>query len=139
MLQKLGNYFVNVFKKYGVVIPAILLVVAFAIMISLDVTDAFTAIKRNSVALLVVIGCVVGLAFVAGAVLAFLKRENAKAGLQDLAVIVIAALTLLMMIMFIFTGGKAGSVVTICKWAFTAFAFVVCIALAVVRSNHVSE
>ena len=138
MLQKIGNYFVNVFKKYGVVIPAILLVVAFAIMISLDATDVFTAIARKSVALLIVIGCVVGLAFVVGAVFTFLKRENSKVGIQDLAIVLVAALTILMVIMFIFTGGN-GSYVTICKWVFTLLALVVCSVLAVLRSNHVSE
>ncbi len=135
MIQKIGNYYLNVFKKYGVIIPAILVVVAFAIMISLEVTDAPSTLLENSKGLFITVLCIGVAAVIAAAVYCVLKIKNEKIGIQDLCLTVIAALALLMIVMFIFAPGKG--IVAVLKWVVCALVLIASVAISALRSNHI--
>lgn len=137
MLQKIGSFYLGVFKKYGIIIPAVLVVISFAIMLSIEATNALTALIHSSKAMFIILACVVGLALVAGTVYTVLKLKNSEIGIHDLGITAISAVALCMLVMYIFAG--AGGALGICKWVITAVVLVLCVALSVLRSNHVSE
>ena len=137
MLQKIGSYYLGVFKKYGVVIPAILLIVAYAIMISLEATDAIgIGLLKNNLPVFIVLACIAGLVFVGGIVYSVLKLNNKEIGIHDLGLTLVSILTVLMLVMYAFE--NATSLFTTLKWIITAVVTVVCVIVSVLRAKKVN-
>lgn len=135
MFKKLGNYYLSVFKKYGVVIPAVVVAVAYALLITVEATDALTALLRSSKVAFIVIGVLAAGGAITGVVFSVLKLKNKAVGFIDLGLTILAAVTLLMLIMFCFSGSHGWFAWM--KWCVTAALLIVSVVFAVLRSKNV--
>lgn len=136
MFKNLGSYYLAVFKKYGVIIPAVLVVIAYAILISIEATDAITALIHNGIGGFIAIAAVAVVALAGGIVYTVLKLNSKEVGIMDLGVTVLSAIALLTIVMFCFAPGVgwfAGL-----KWGVSAALLITCVAFAVVRSNKIA-
>lgn len=136
MLQKIGNYYLGVIKKYGIVIPVAIVVASFVAMIFLDVFNGLTALVNNMLPLFIILVCVVGLAFAAGVVYTVLKLNSKEIGIQDLGMACLAVIGFLMLIMFLFTGSALFSLL---KWLGTATVMLTSLGLGIYRALKVVD
>ena len=136
MLQKIGNYYLGVIKKYGIVIPVAIVVASFVAMIFLDVFNGLTALVNNMLPLFIILVCVVGLAFAAGFVYTVLKLNSKEIGIQDLGMACLAVIGFLMLIMFLFTGSALFSLL---KWLGTATVMLTSLGLGIYRALKVVD
>ncbi len=136
MLQKIYNYYLGVIKKYGIVIPAVIVAVSFGGMIAMDVTNALSGLVRNVLPLFIVLACLAGAAFVAGVVYTVLKLNSKEIGIQDLGMACLAVIGFLMLVMFIFTGSNLFSLL---KWLGTATVMLTSLGLGIYRALKVVD
>jgi hypothetical protein len=104
MLKKIGQYYAKTFKKFGWIIPAVVVGVAFAIAITLEATNAFHALISAVAPLFWVLYSVGCAAVVAGVVFTVLKLKKAEVCIIDVCLACMAALAFLMIIMCCFSG-----------------------------------
>ncbi len=124
MLKKIGNYYLGIIKKFGVVIPSVIVGVLILCGILVDAFDGLTALSDGGFIAVAVIGCVI---FVAGIAYTVLKLKAKELGYHDLGLACFAVAGIVMLISFIFLGGM------LWKWLTVAIGVVVCIAVAVLR------
>ena len=135
MFKKIGQYYAKTFKKFGLIIPVLAIVVTFAVAIVLEATNAFTALLGAVESLfwiLFAVGCAV---VVAGVVLTVLNLKKTEVGVIDLCLTCISAITFLMIIMFLFTLGGGQMLL---KWIVTSVVLVGSLLLTVFRSQKVN-
>lgn len=138
-MKKFCQYYINLFKKYGVLIPIVIVALIFVALLFMDKNDVFSSLLNNSKAgflVLTVVGCV--LMIVCG-VLVVLKVKNTEVTVVDLCLEMVSALSLIMLIMFCFEPGKFGSIVTILKWVITAILLIGSLAISFVRAKSIEE
>ncbi len=135
MLKKIGQYYAKTFKKFGWIIPAVVVAVAYGILITLEATDAFSALIRNVAPLFWVLFAVGCAAVVAGVVFTVLKLKKAEVCIIDVCLACIAAAALLVLIMFCFAPG-AGWFSAV-KWSVTAAILVASLVLTYFRVQNV--
>ena len=135
MFKKLGNYYLSVFKKYGVVIPAVVVAVAYALLITVEATNALGALLKASKAAFIVIGVLAAAGAITGIVFSVLKLKNKAVSFIDLGLTLLAAITLLMLIMFCFATGTGWFAWL--KWCVTAALLIISVVFAVLRSKNV--
>lgn len=138
-MKKFGQYYINLFKKYGVLIPIVIVALIFVALLFMDKNNVFSSLLDNSKAVFIiftVIGCVV---MIACGVLVVLKVKNTEVTVVDLCLEMVSALSLIMLIMFCFEPGKSGSVVTILKWVITAILLIGSLAISFIRAKAIEE
>jgi hypothetical protein len=135
MLKKIGNYYLSIAKKYGVIVPALLVVMGFLCVLSIDVYDGLKAIILDSKGTFIALAVVAGCAFIAGAIYFVLKLKTKEIAFQDLIMACFTAICIPTLIMFIFTGGLVS--LPLIKWVVTLILFVVSLALTAVRAGNV--
>ncbi len=136
-MKKFGQYYINLFKKYGVLIPIVIVTLIFVALLFMDKNDVFTSLLDNSKTgfiILTVVGCVV---MIACGVLVILKVKNKEVTVADLCLEMVSVLSLIMLITFCFEPGKPGSIVTILKWVITAVLLVGSLAISFMRSKSI--
>ena len=124
MLKKIGNYYLGIIKKFGVVIPSVIVGVLILCGILVDAFNGLTALSEGGFIAVAIIGCVI---FVAGIVYTVLKLKAKELGYHDLGLACFAVAGIVMLISFIFLGGM------LWKWLTVAIGVIVCIAVAVLR------
>ena len=134
MLKKIGNYYLGIIKKFGVVIPSVIVGVSFLCMLFIDLFNGLRAIQLAAPAVFVVIAILAIGAFIAGAVYTVLKLKSKSLGIQDLGLACVAAAGVLCLIMFIFTGGLVG--IGLWKWIITLIGLAIDLALSVLRVRN---
>ncbi len=134
MLKKIGNYYLAIIKKYGVIIPAILVSVAFLCLLCIDVFDGLRALPKGAFIALAVVAV---LAVVAGGVYSVLKLKVKEIAVHDLVIACLAACCIPTLIMFCFTGyGSLADGLGFWKWVVTLVGLAICVALGVFRSKN---
>ena len=134
-VKKLINYYWSVIKKYGLILPIAIVVVGFGAMLALDLTNAFSALLRNGLAWFIILAILAVAAVAVGAIFAFKKIGDKELGIHDLVLTCIAALGVLMIIMFCFTSAANGMSLT--KWLGTLAVTALCVVLAIFRTKNV--
>jgi hypothetical protein len=134
MLRSVGDYWVNILKKYGVIIPAIMVLIMFMVMIAVDLTDAVSILMQTSLDGFIILACAVAVVFGVGVYYVFSKLKEEQISHYDLVLLVATALSACMLVLFIFT--MSSNLLSICKCAFTVIMFVTCIILTVLRANY---
>ncbi len=124
MLKKIGNYYLGIIKKFGVVIPSVIVGVLILCGILVDAFDGLTALSDGGFVAVAIIGCAI---FVAGIVYTVLKLKAKELGYHDLGLACFAVAGIVMLISFIFLGGM------LWKWLTVAIGVIVCIAVGVLR------
>jgi hypothetical protein len=135
MINKIGNYYSAVIKKFGVIIPAILVTVAFLCLLCIDLFDGLRAILLASKGVFIAVAAIGGCALIAGVVYSLNKMKSKELALRDLLLVCFSALCIPTLIMFIFTGGLIS--LPLIKWVVTLILFVVSLALTAVRAGNV--
>ena len=138
-MKKFGQYYINLFKKYGVLVPIVIVALIFIALLFMDKNNVFSSLLDNSKAGFIVLTVVGGVVMVACGVLVVLKVNNAEVTVVDLCLEMISGLSLIMLIMFCFEPGKLGSVVTILKWVITAILLIGSLAISFVRAKTIEE
>ena len=113
MFNRIKKYYAKTFAKFGWIIPAVAVGVLFAIAITLEATSALGKLMGAVAPLfwvLFALGCA---AIVAGVVFTILNFKKDDVCIIDLCLACVAALTFLMLIMFLFSLG-AGQMIL--KW-----------------------
>lgn len=135
MLQKLGHYYANVFKKFGVIVPAIIAILAVAVLVAFEVNDVFTAMKKSSEVLFLILLCVGCVAVVAFCALAFVKASAKEVGMMDVLILIGGIVAIGGLVMFIFNPGK--HLLGILKWVVFGVILLASLVYGVVRSGKV--
>ena len=135
MLKKIGNFYSGIAKKYGVIIPALLVVVGFLCLLVVDLNDGLKAILLSSKGMFIALAVVVGCALVAGAVYTVLKIKAKEIAFRDLLLACLTAVCVPTLVMFIFTGGLVS--LQLVKWVVALITLVVCLAFTAVRANNI--
>ena len=138
MLKKIEQYYTKVLKKFGWVIPAAVVGGCFVLAIVVESCNLLNAwIKagetagRTSYAVVFVI-CF--LALIAGIVYAALNLKKTEVNVIDVCLLCAAALSFLMMIMYLFTIGQ-GQLID--KWIVTPIVLVASLVLTYFRVEKV--
>ena len=124
MLKKIGNYYLGIIKKFGVVIPSVIVGVLILCGILLDAFGALTALTDGGFIAVAIIGCAL---FVAGVVYTVLKLKAKELGYHDLGLACLAVAGIVMLIAFIFLGGM------LWKWLTVVIGVIACVTLSVLR------
>lgn len=124
MLKKIGNYYLGIIKKFGVVIPSVIVGVLILCGILVDAFNGLSALSNGGFIAILVIA---GVLFVAGVVYSVLKLKSKELGYHDLGLACLAAAGIIMLISFIFLGGAAW------KWIVALVGVIACIAVSVLR------
>ncbi len=124
MLKKIGNYYLGIIKKFGVVIPSVIVGVLILCGILVDAFNGLSALSNGGFIAILVIA---GVLFVAGVVYSVLKLKSKELGYHDLGLACLAAAGIIMLIAFIFLGGAAW------KWIVALVGAIACIAVSVLR------
>lgn len=136
MLKKIGQYYAKTFKKFGWIIPAVSVAVAFGIVIALDATNALSTLQASAAGplfwVLFAVGCA---AIVAGAVFTVLKLKKPEVNVIDVCLACVAALALLSIIVFCIA--HTGSYMLILKWTVTPVVLVASLVLTYFRVQNV--
>lgn len=137
MLKKIEQYYTNVFKKFGWIVPAAVVGGCFVLAIVVEscnlINSWLKAGKGGEVSFTVVfvIGC---LALVAGIVYAAINLKKTEVNVIDVVLACAAALSFLMMIMYLFTLGQGQF---LGKWIVTAIVLVASLVLTYFRVQKV--
>ena len=134
LLKKIEQYYTKVLKKFGWVIPAAVVGGCFVLAIvveSCNLLNAWIQAARTSYAVLFVI-CF--LALIAGIVYVALNLKKTEVNVIDVCLLCAAALSFLMMIMYLFTLGQ-GQLVD--KWIVTPIVLVASLVLTYFRVEKV--
>ena len=134
MLKKIEQYYVNTFKKFGWIIPSVIVGVAFAIAITLEATNSFGALIKAAKPLFWVLFGIGSAAIVAGVVFTVLNIKKEEVNATDVGLVCMIALTFLMMIMYLFTLGVGQMAL---KWIVTPVILVGSLVLTYFRVQNV--
>lgn len=98
-MKKLGNYYGQVARKYGVVLPLIVVAALFALACLFEVNDLFNALKKASEGVFYTLFIVALVAFVIAIAYVFIKGKSEEVCVLDAcltwgAVLFIACLVL---------------------------------------------
>lgn len=136
-MKKFCQYYKNLFKKYGVLIPLIIVALLFVALLFMDKNDVFTSLLNSTKAGFIVLAIIGVLAVLVCAVLVVVKVKSSEVTVVDLCLEMVSVLALAMLIMFCFEPGCAGSAVTVLKWVLTSVGLVGSLAISFVRSRAI--
>lgn len=136
-MKKLGKYYHDLFIKFGVLIPLVIVALVFVAALFMDQNDSFSKFLKGSNAGFIVVAIVGVLAVVVCAVLVVVKVKVPSVTIVDLCLEMISGLALVMLIMFCCMPGKSGSPVTVMKWLLTSIGLVASIAISYVRAQAI--
>lgn len=136
-MKKFGQFYLNLFKKYGVLIPLVIVALVFVAVIFMDKNDVFSKLLDGSTGGFVALAIVGILAVLVCAVLVVVKVKASEVTVVDLCLEMVSALALVMLIMFCFMPGQAGSAVTVLKWLLTSVGLVGSLAISYVRAQAI--
>ena len=138
-MKKFGQYYVSLFKKYGVLIPIVIVALLFVALLFMDKNNVFTSLLNSSKAGFIVLA-IVGIVIVLSCgTLVVIKVKNTEVTVVDLCLEMVSALSLVLLISFCFEPGEAKSVVTILKWVITAVLLIGSLAISYVRARLIEE
>ena len=83
MLKKIGNYYLGIIKKFGVVIPSVIVGVLILCGILVDAFNGLSALSNGGFIAILVIA---GVLFVAGVVYSVLKLKSKAPGKVDITI-----------------------------------------------------
>ena len=135
MLKKIGQYYAKTFKKFGWIIPAVAVAVAFGLVIALDATNAPSKLQAAAGPLFWVLFAVGCAAVVAGAVFTVLKLKKPEVNVIDVCLACVAAFALLSIIVFCFA--HSGSYMLVLKWTVAPIVLVASLVLTYFRVQNV--
>ena len=135
MLKKIGNYYLSIIKKFGVVIPSVVIGAAFLCLLFIDAFDGLTALAHSVRGLYVAIAIIVPAAALGGAIYIALKIKAKELSINDLALACFSAICVLALLMFIFTGAFVG--LGLWKWVLCLIALVASLALTFFRVKNI--
>lgn len=136
-MKKFGQFYLNLFKKYGVLIPLVIVALVFVAVIFMDKNDVFSKLLDNAKGGFVALAIVGILAALVCAVLVVVKVKVSEVTVVDLCLEMVSALALVMLIMFCFMPGQSGSAVTVLKWLLTSVGLVGSLAISYVRAQAI--
>ena len=135
VLQKMAKYYVGVIKKFGIVIPAIIAAVAYAIVLTMDLLNVPSKLLNGGVVWFVIIAVVLVGAVVFGAIYTIKNLEAKEYAIQDVALTIIAAVGVLTILTIIFTSGVNAMSAT--KWIVVVAGTVLAFVLSFLRTKNI--
>lgn len=134
-MKKLGNYYGQVARKYGVVLPLIVVAALFALACLFEVNDLFNALKKASEGVFYTLFIVALVAFVIAIAYVFIKGKSEEVCVLDAcltwgAVLFIACLVL-------FCCNISASWFSVAKIVVASVGILVAIIAAALRTKYV--
>lgn len=136
-MKKLGKYYHDLFIKFGVLIPLVIVALVFVAALFMDQNDSFTKFLNSTNAGFIIVAIVGVLAVLVCAVLVVVKVKVPNVTIVDLCLEMISGLALVMLIMFCCMPGQSGSPVTVMKWLLTSIGLVASLAISYVRAQAI--
>lgn len=136
-MKKFGQFYLNLFKKFGVLIPLVIVALIFVAGLFMDQNNLFSSILESTNAGFIVLAIVGILAVLVCAVLVVVKVKASDVTVVDLCLEMFSALALVMLIMFCFNPGQSGSPVTVLKWLLTSVGLVASLVISYVRAQSI--
>lgn len=136
-MKKFGQFYLNLFKKYGVLIPLVIVALVFVAALFMDQNNVFSSLLEKSNAGFIVVAIIGILAALVCAVLVVVKVKASEVTVVDLCLEMVSALALAMLIMFCVNTGQSGSPVTVLKWLLTSVGLVASLVISYVRAQSI--
>lgn len=134
-MKKLGRFYGEVAKKYGVVLPLIVVAALFALVCLFELNDLFFALLNASAGVFYTLFIVGLVAFVVAVAYVFIKGKSEEICALDACITWATVLAVAALVLFCINANS--SIIGIAKLAVAGVAVLVCVVSACLRTKYV--